>query len=254
MRLCPVCGGIVNIEIEVPNGSILLDCRFCGGTGSILDAFTRYSCPVCKGIGKNKIDAPSQAELTDCRFCNGTGIVLDSFIRKPCPACKGTGFLPSKKRISLDADSRTPRKLSIKKHECFIGYGEPDKYFAHKLKEALNTKEITAWVYSLDYTPGKRTWEEIITKRRNSRKVLFICSTLSLKRDALLKEIEQQIDEEPEKIIPVSIDISWTEPTFYIKRGSNDLKPFLIQRNYADFVTKPFDYALDKLADAIKQG
>lgn len=105
----------------------------------------------------------------------------------------------------------------------------------------------------MDYTPGQRTWKEIIDKRRASHKFLVICSTASLSRDGVLKEIEQQIDENPDKIIPVSKDLHWTEPSFMIKRGMSNLKPFLHERNYADFATKPFNEALDRLAKAIKQ-
>ncbi len=108
-------------------------------------------------------------------------------------------------------------------------------------------------MYSMDYTPGRRTWKEIIDNRRASHKVLVICSTASLSRDGILKEIEQQIDENPDKVIPVSIDLGWTKSTFIIKRGATDLKPFLLERNYADFATESFNEALDRLAKAIKQ-
>ena len=105
----------------------------------------------------------------------------------------------------------------------------------------------------MDFTPGKRTWKEIIDNRRISHKFLVICSTASLSRDGVLKEIEQQIDENPDKIIPVSKDLGWMEPTFIIKRGTADLKPFLRERNYADFANKPFNEALQRLTKAIKQ-
>lgn len=74
-----------------------------------------------------------------------------------------------------------------------------------------------------------------------------------MSRDGVLKEIEQQIDEDLDKIIPISKDHLWTAPNFMVKRGANNLKPFLIDRNYSDFATNTFDEALDRLAKAIRQ-
>ena len=54
-------------------------------------------------------------------------------------------------------------------------------------------------------------------------------------RDGALKEIEEQIDEEPDKMVPVSLDDLWKEDGFKVMRGNCDLKPFLLERNYADF-------------------
>ncbi len=142
---------------------------------------------------------------------------------------------------------------SQEKLTCFICYGDPDEAFAKKLKNALDSEKIKTWIYSMDNTPGRRTWQEIIDNRRASNKVLVICSKASLKRDGTLKEIEQQIDENPEKIIPISIELSWTESNFTIKRGAADLKPSLLERNYADFTSRPFNEALDRLVNAIRE-
>jgi hypothetical protein len=138
--------------------------------------------------------------------------------------------------------------------KCFISYGKPDEEFAKKLDEGLRDKGIRTWMYAMNYTPGKRTWAEIIEQRRTSDKIIVICSALSLSRDGILKEIEQQIDEDPGKIIPVSIDQLWQEPSFPVKRGEHDLKPSLRDRNCADFATKPFNEALNKLAMALQEG
>ncbi|MBI4504552.1 MAG: hypothetical protein HY691_03375 [Chloroflexi bacterium] len=55
-------------------------------------------------------------------------------------------------------------------------------------------------------------------------------------RDAVKKEIEEQIDEDRDKIVSISLDDDWRQPGFEVRRGQGrDLKPFLLERNYADF-------------------
>jgi hypothetical protein len=118
---------------------------------------------------------------------------------------------------------------------CFISYGQPDKQFAIKLKEELLSRGISCWIYGLDSTPGEITWNEISRKRRESEKMILLCSLRSLIRDGVKKEIEEQIDENENKIISISLDNDWKDAGFEVKRGGNDLKPFLLRRNYADF-------------------
>lgn len=121
---------------------------------------------------------------------------------------------------------------------CFIAYGEPDKAFAEKLRRDLMAKGVSVWVYSLDSTPGERTWGEITQQRREAEKMIVLCSTRALIRDGVLKEIEEQIDENPNKLVPISLDDLWKAEGFLVKRGSRDLKPFLLERNWADFSDK----------------
>jgi len=118
---------------------------------------------------------------------------------------------------------------------CFVAYGEPDKTYAEKLKRDFVAKGVSCWVYSLDSTPGQRTWPEISQRRREAEKMIVLCSAKSLVRDGVLKEIEEQIDENPDKLVPISLDDTWKEPGFPVRRGAGDLKPFLLERNYADF-------------------
>lgn len=120
-------------------------------------------------------------------------------------------------------------------HSCFIAYGEPDRGFAEKLYEDLVARGITCWLYSIDAIPGERTQREIGSKRRQAGKFIVLCSSEGLVRDGLLKEIEEQIDEDPNKMVPISLDELWKHPGFRIVRGSRDLKPFLLDKNYADF-------------------
>lgn len=129
-----------------------------------------------------------------------------------------------------------PRLIGeIQYHSCFIAYGEPDKTFAEQLHKDFTAKGVNSWLYSTDSTPGKRTWGEIGQRRREAGKFIVICSAAALVRDGLLKEIEEQMDEDPEKIIPISRDKLWKEPGFKVTRGTRDLKPFLMERNYANF-------------------
>ena len=118
---------------------------------------------------------------------------------------------------------------------CFVAYGEPDKVFAERLKKDFMAKGISCWVYSLDSTPGVRTWHEISQKRREAEKMIVLCSAKSLIREGVLKEIEEQKDENPDKLVPISLDDTWKDLGFPVKHGANDLKPFLLERNYADF-------------------
>ena len=50
------------------------------------------------------------------------------------------------------------------------------------------------------------------------------------------------MDDDPGKIIPISRDDLWRAPGFEVRRVGRDLKPFLLERNYADFSPEA-DYA-----------
>ena len=140
----------------------------------------------------------------------------------------------------------------IEYYSCFICYGEPDRMFAEKLVKDLEAKGVSCWLHPIDYTPGERTWEEIGQKRREAEKMVVLCSAKSLLRDGVLKEIEEQIDEDPDKIVPVSLVELWKEPGFPVKRGNRDLKPFLMDRNYADFSDpSKYEESLDRLLKGV---
>lgn len=82
---------------------------------------------------------------------------------------------------------------------CFVCYGEPDTSFAEKLVQDLRAEEIGCWIYSMDSTPGEKIWKEITRKRREADKMIVLCSVKSLIRDGVKKEIEEQMDEDPER-------------------------------------------------------
>jgi len=129
-----------------------------------------------------------------------------------------------------------PRIISeIKYYNAFIAYGEPDAKFARRLKNDLEGRGVQCRLYSTDHTVGERTWQEITEKRRGAEKMVVLCSVRALIRDGLLKEIEEQMDEDPDKMIPVSLDTLWQEKGFLVQRAGRDLKPFLLDKNYANF-------------------
>jgi len=141
----------------------------------------------------------------------------------------------------------------VKYYSCFIAYGQPDLEFAQKLYEDLGARGITCWLYDMDATPGEPTWREIGEKRRGAEKTVVLCSAKALVRDGVLKEIEEQIDEDPDKLVPVSLDDLWKEEGFRVMRASRDLKPFLMERNYADFANLGYEEALDRLLAGLRR-
>lgn len=154
-------------------------------------------------------------------------------------------------RELLDA---LPRVLAdVKYYSCFISYGEPDLEFATELNEALKANGVSCWLYRLDATVGKRAWGEIMEKRREADKTVVLCSAKALVRQGVLKEIEEQIDEDPDKLLPISLDDDWQHRGFRVMRGERDLKPFLLDRNYADFANLPRDEALEKLLRGLER-
>lgn len=142
----------------------------------------------------------------------------------------------------------------VKYRTAFIAYGEPDVSFARKLHDDLINNRVSCWLYKTDKTIGERTWREISIKRREAEKMIVICSAKSLIRDGLLKELEEQVDEDPEKLIPISLDELWKEKGFLVMREGRNLKPYILDRNYADFCSG-FDYKenFDKLLRALKK-
>jgi hypothetical protein len=135
---------------------------------------------------------------------------------------------------------------------CFLSYGTPDTVFATKLHDHLQARGVNCYMYDLDSVPGADLWKEIIAERRARDRLLLVCSKVALIRDGLLREIEQQIDDDPAKLLLVSIDKDWRSPDFKIARGTNDLKPRLLERNYVDFENLNFEQALTRLIAALK--
>ena len=117
----------------------------------------------------------------------------------------------------------------------FISYGEPDSDFALKLRNELTRYDVDCWLYQLDATDGRRSWEEITEEIHQRDRTIVVCSRDALVREGSLKEIETVIDHDLSKIMCVSVDVHWQAPGFHVRRGTRDLKAYLLERNYADF-------------------
>jgi len=146
----------------------------------------------------------------------------------------------------------------IKYDSCFISYGEPDVKLAKQLGQDLKSRGVLCWLYEMDRTVGKSMWKEIGESRRGAERFVVLCSAAALVRDGLLKEIEQQIDEDADKVVPISLDDLWKERGFRVQRVDRDLKPFLLGRNYADFSNwdsdpAQYDRALEELLNGLQR-
>ena len=143
---------------------------------------------------------------------------------------------------------------AVEYYSCFISYGQPDVDFAKRLRDDLAARGVSCWLYDLDATPGERLWPEIRKKQREADKMVVVCSAAALIRDGALKEIEEQIDEDPDKMIPISRDDIWIQTGFRVVRGSRDLGPFLRDRNYADFSDESrYEDSLQRLLKALRR-
>ena len=125
----------------------------------------------------------------------------------------------------------------IKHYSCFVAYGAPDRAFAEKLLNTLRSSGISSWLYPMEYiqTPGEPTLREMERVLRGVDKVIVLCSARSLGRSDVSREIEDWIEGEPDRIMPVSLDDDWTHQGFQVTHGKRDLKPFLMREIYADF-------------------
>lgn len=155
-------------------------------------------------------------------------------------------------RELLDTFSSILAKIKYK--TAFIAYEEPDIKFAERLHNDLIKNGISCWLYKTDKTDFEKTWREIGNKRREAEKFIVLCSSQSLVRDGLLKELEEQVDEDVEKLAPISLDELWKQNGFLVMRAGRNLKPYIQDRNYADFGSN-FNYKenFEKLLKALKK-
>lgn len=204
-------------------------------------------------------------DLSECRGLNTihhsspSSIGIDTIIRSHIHS--GDVLLPELVTFFLEAG--IPKELvteiskivsKIKYYSVFICYGHPDEDFAQRLYMALRSKGVSCWYYPTNYTIGEITWREIKRKLRETDKMIVICSVNSLSRPAVKKEIEDQIDDDPEKILPISIDNKWKSDDFHVRTRTMDLKPFLITKNYADFSDKSlYSKSIEQLLFSLKK-
>jgi len=123
---------------------------------------------------------------------------------------------------------------------CFISYGYDDRDFALRLYRDLKKRNIECWIYDEDSLPGDPMWPSINNARKLAERMLIICSSKSLKREGVKKELELQVDENRDKLIPISVDNEWRRKEFFIDRGLGNLIPFLWERIYADFENRSY--------------
>lgn len=211
----------------------------------------------------------SKTSFADCNLNGCTGleqinhhgessIGVDTLVR----TLRGSGGQFTPEQFTFFRNAGVPQELldalprlmaEVKYHTAFISYGQPNAEFAQRLYQDLQREGVSCWLYEMDATPGERTWREIIQRRREAEKFVMLCSVAALVRDGVLKEIEEQIDENPSKLVPISLDNLWKEPGFRIMRGNRDLKPFLLDRNYADFANLEYQEALQRLLAGLRR-
>jgi TIR domain/Pentapeptide repeats (8 copies) len=197
----------------------------------------------CKGLDAVEHEAPSYV-ATDTLVASfrGAGNVLTADL---ITFFRGTG-VPQEWLATL------PRSMAeVQYDSCFISYGEPDRATAERLNGDLKARGINCWTYALDATPGRRTRHEIKSMLSEADRVVVLCSHRALVREGVLDELADVIDDDPEKLVPVSLDDDWKHPGFRVMRGTRDLGPWLRERNYADFGTLGYDEGLHRLLKAL---
>ena len=150
-----------------------------------------------------------------------------------------------------------PRILAqVKYYSCFIAYGGPDEEFAKRLKETLSSRGVSCWLYPTDAKPGEPIGRETGQMRRQAEKVIVICSAKGLVRDGLLQEIEGQLEEDPDKLIPISLDDIWNKPGFRVQRSDQgrNFQPDLLKLTYVDFSDPSrYEEALERLLKGLER-
>ena len=225
-----------------------LDASKVNLTGATMSATTLGNCNLahCVGLETVKHEGPSNIDInTLIRSFRASGNCFTSELN--------TFFLNA--GIPRELLETLPKVLAdVKYCSSFVCYGQPDIKYARRIAKDLKARGVSCWLYSLDATPGKRTWGEITQMRREADKMIVLCSAEALIRDGVLKEIEEQIDEDREKIVPISLDYTWKERGFMVRRGERDLKPFLEERNYADFcVESAYEGSLRRLLKGLER-
>jgi hypothetical protein len=71
--------------------------------------------------------------------------------------------------------------------------------------------------------------------------------------NGIRREIDRQLAKDPDKLVPVSLEDGWRHDNYKVDCLGTDLKPFLIDRNYADFASKPYDKALEELLKGLRR-
>jgi len=135
---------------------------------------------------------------------------------------------------------------------CFIAYGNPDEAFAKRLCNSLQKRGVVTWFFPHHAAVGNPTLEEERRARRGADRVLVVCSAAGLHQAGLLREIDETIQEDRLKLVPVLKDSKWRRPTYRIERDGRDLKPALLENVWADFNAKPHRTALAQMLRGLR--
>ncbi len=136
---------------------------------------------------------------------------------------------------------------ATKYYSCFIAYGGPDQDFAARLNNSLRAKGVERWFFPKDAIAGRPTLEEERRARMNADKVVVVCSGAGLGQPGLLREIDETIQENPRKLIPVLKDVQWLSDPYHVTRDHRDFKPYLRDQVWADFDAKSYRVAFPDL-------
>jgi uncharacterized protein YjbI with pentapeptide repeats len=200
---------------------------------------------ICKGLDTAIHEGPSHiATDTLLASIRGAGNVLTAELTT---FFRGAG-------VPQELLAMLPRIVAeVQYDSCFISYGGPDRTTAERLYRDLQARGVTCWLYAFDATPGRRTQSEVKARLREADRTVVLCSADALIRDGVLIELEERIDDDPERLIPISLDNIWKHPGFRVMRGSRDLAPWLRERNYADFDKLGYDEGLRRLLKALER-
>jgi hypothetical protein len=124
----------------------------------------------------------------------------------------------------------------------FICYGDPDKYFAERLFDALRANGVRVFFFPKSATLGERIDSELFAQIQRHDRVLLICSRESLDRSGVLHEIRETFTRETRDgaatyLLPVTLDD-------YVFNGWKERQPDLARR-VADRVVGNFSEAMN---------
>ena len=118
---------------------------------------------------------------------------------------------------------------------CFVSHGQRDSDLTQRLCRDLGASGVTCWLHDFDSKPDLASDRQIAGQLSHAEKVVVLCSVHSLVREGLRREIDRLARENPEKILPLSLDDTWRHPGFELRWGSRDLKGLLLDKTCIDF-------------------
>ncbi len=200
----------------------------------------------CVGLGTVLHRAPSSVSvdtlLSSLQGAGGslTGALSTFFLGAGVPT-KVLGLLPS----ILD---------EIQYCSCYIIYGTPDQPFAEKLRSDLLAGGVSCWVYCLDSSSENPIKMELADIKQDAEKFVFLCSHYSVAQSEFLYEVEDDVAEDPSKVVAVFVDDLGRQPNSISNGDGPSVIGRLMEGNYADF-SDPAKYgeALERLLNGLRR-